>query len=79
MMSSLAAATKGRVFYTSYKFWFASSCYLGEHDISLSAIALGTKDLSNYSQQSEGPVPFILAKFVKTIPVPETHANNIGD
>ena len=40
---------------------------------------MGTKDLSNYLQQSEWPTPFILAKFVKTIPVAETHANNIGD
>jgi len=61
------------------RFWFASSCYFGEQDIQLSTIALGTKDLSNYLQQSEGPTPFILTKFVKTIHVAETHANNIGD
>ena len=59
MMSSSAAATKGRVFHTSYKFWFASSCYLGEQDISLSAIALGRKALSNYLQGSQGAAPFI--------------------
>jgi len=60
------------------RFWFASSCYFGEHDIQLSITTLG-KALSNYLQQSEGLAPFILAKFVKTIPVAETHANNIGD
>ena len=78
MRSGSAATTGILVFYTN-KFWFASSCYFGEQDIQLSTIALGTKDLSNYSQQSEGLAPFILAKFVKTIPIAETHANNIRD
>jgi len=66
MMSSSAAATKGRVFYTGYKFWFASSCYLGEY-LQLPWV----EKLCLIICKDQKQLLLLLAKFVKTIPVAE--------
>ena len=73
-MSSLAAATNGRVFYTGYKFWFASSCYLGEY-LQLPWV----EKLCLIICKDQKELLLLLAKFVKNNTCCIAYVNNIGD
>jgi len=81
MMSSSAAATKGRVFYTSYKFWFASSCYFGNKNIPHYLQLSWVEKLYLTIGKDQKELLLLLAKIVKEYMLQEPGArpNNIGD